>query len=313
MNNVQNPLQANLEIDSAERTLSKCQKCRVLCGYESVLVTLLVLAIGGTQIFVFRSYAGGFGREWLWVFFLLGCLSFLLAAAILVRTCIAVFVPKNKEEDKGTPGAFAALKARYRDIFDVNGKYFLTKMYAAEAFEHLQQVYSLTTLYVCLMPVEISLVVCVVLSIELAINIWSTFHMESQEVRDRLLMLDIITDMFCLAFPLCYTFFILGVPNLIENMLLIMVYPTISILSKLYDIWEDYFGRFQRIEDFGKVRRRKSILGLSITRGVGNAVKALPQLVTVQLHCVKCRFSSVFCCLGHHTIGHTPIETDLFR
>ena len=100
MNNVQNPLQANLEIDSAEKTLSKCQKCRVLCGYESVLVTLLVLAIGGTQIFVFRSYSGGFGREWLWVFFLLGCLSFLLAAVILVRTCIAVFVPKDKEEDK---------------------------------------------------------------------------------------------------------------------------------------------------------------------------------------------------------------------
>ena len=264
MNNVQNPLQANLEIDSAERTLSKCQKCRILCGYESVLVTLLVLAIGGTQIFVFRSYSGGFNREGLWVFFLLGCLSFLLAAVILVRTCIAVFVPKKKEEDKGTSGTFAALKARYRDIFDVNGKYFLTQMYAAEAFEHIQQVYSLTTLYLCLMSVEISLIVCAVLSIELAINIWATFHMESQEVRDRLLVLDIFTDLFCLAFPLCYTRFILRMPILMESMLLIVVYPTISILSKLYDVWEDYFEiDSQRMEDLRKVRRRKSILGLS--------------------------------------------------
>ena len=119
---------------------------------------------------------------------------------------------KKKEKNKKTKqsSAFAALKARYRDIFDVNGKYFLIKMYAAEAFEHIQQVYSLTTLYLCLMPVEISLVVCAVLSIELAINIWATFHMESQEVRDRLLVLDIFTDLFCLAFPLCYTRFVLG-------------------------------------------------------------------------------------------------------
>ena len=43
-----------------------------------------------------------------------------------------------------------------------------------------------------------------------------------------------------------------------------MVYPTISILSKLYDVWEDYFEiDSQRMEDLRKVRRRKSILGLS--------------------------------------------------
>ena len=113
MNNVQNPLQAKLEIDSAEKTITKCQKCRILCGYESVLVTLLVLAVGGAQILVFENYAGGFNIEGLWVFFLLGCLSFLLAVVIIVRTCIVVFVPKKKkEEDKTTSSAFAALKAR---------------------------------------------------------------------------------------------------------------------------------------------------------------------------------------------------------
>eukprot|EP00944_MAST-04C_sp_MAST-4C-sp1_P002554 g2554.t1 len=267
MNNVQNPLQGKLEIDSAGKTLTKCQKCRILCGYESVLVTLLVLAIGGSHTYITLAYkqTAFEASEGLWVFPLLAGLSFLLAAVILVRSCIVVFVPKKKkEEDKTSSTAFAALKARYHDIFDVNGKYFLTKMYAAEAFEHFQQVYSLTILYLCLMPVPLSLVVCAVLSIELAINIWATFHMESQEVRDRLLMLDIFTDLFCLAFPLCYTSFILGLPLLVENMLLIMVYPTISILSKLYDVWEDYFAvDLQRMEDLRKVRRRKSILGLS--------------------------------------------------
>ena len=122
-------------------------------------------------------------------------------------------------------------------------------MYAAEAFEHIQQVYSLTTLYLCLMPVEISLIMCAVLSIELAINIWATFHMESQEVRDSCwCWIFLPTCLSCLSIGLHP--FILGVPILIESMLLIMVYPTISILSKLYDVWEDYFRiDAQRIEE----------------------------------------------------------------
>ena len=148
----------------------------------------------------------------------------------------------------------------------MNGKYFLVKMYTAEAVEHFQQAYSLTTLYVCMMPVEISLIVCATLSIELAINIWSTFHMRSQDTRDMLLMLDIFTDLFCLVFPLCYTRFVLKIPILMESMLLIVVYPTVSLLSKLYEIWEDYFRideqRINKMEGLSAYRRRSSIFGL---------------------------------------------------
>ena len=78
-------------------------------------------------------------------------------------------------------------------------------MYVAELFEHIQQVYSLTTIYLCLMPVEISTIVCIVLIVELAMNIWLTMYLYSQEVRDKLLLLDIFTDIFCVAFPLLYT------------------------------------------------------------------------------------------------------------
>ena len=68
---------------------------------------------------------------------------------------------------------FATMKTRYNDFTDVNGKYYLSKMYAAELFEHTQQVYSLTTIYLCLMPVAISTIVCAVLTVELLINIWA--------------------------------------------------------------------------------------------------------------------------------------------
>ena len=114
-------------------------------------------------------------------------------------------------------------------------------MYAAELFEHIQQVYSLTAIYLCLMPVEISSIVCAVLTIELLINIWATFHIGSQEIRDRLIFLDIFTDIFCVAFPLLYTWFSFQIPVETTEMLFIVVYPTLSVLSKLNDIWEDYF------------------------------------------------------------------------
>ena len=293
MKTVENPLQPNranleVEIESEKKIeLSRCQKCRILCGRESILVSLLLLFVGGSQFLIFFSYSGGFLREGLWVFFALGALSWLLVVLFVVRTCVGICpIKKDKkteeeqeeeqeekqEEKKETrlALAFHSLKARYNDFTDVNGKYYLTKMYAAELFEHTTQVYSLVTIYLCLMPVEISVIVCAVLTIELLINICATFRMRSQEIRDRLILLDIFTDIFCIAFPLLYTWLSFKVPVHINKMFVIMIYPTLSLLSKLNDIWEDYFKiDLQRIDEENRKkkstgsRRRRSILNLS--------------------------------------------------
>eukprot|EP00944_MAST-04C_sp_MAST-4C-sp1_P015775 g15775.t1 len=269
MNNVQNPLQANLEIDSAEKTLTKCQKCRILCGYESVLVNLLVFAVFAinTHILTLYNHVDYPDGPW-WAFALLSGLSFLLLFSFVIRTCIALFPSKKRTKEKPDSVAFATLKARYRelkaryrDIFDVNGKYFLTKMYAAEAFEHIFQVYGMRSLYLCFMPVEMSLVVCIVFSVELAINIWATFHMKSQLVRDRLLVLDIFTDLFCVMFPWYYRYRYGG--NGAQYSLITVTYPSISMLSKLSEVWEDFFRTDISRLKTRRIRRRKSILGLS--------------------------------------------------
>ena len=199
-----------------------------------------MLALGCGLFFIFFSYSGGFTREGLWIFFTLGILSCLLALSFIVRTCIAIQPKKEKKpederkEKKDTRLALAlkVVIARYNDFTDVNGKYYLTKMYAAEAFEHTQQVYSLTKIYLCLMPVEISTIVCAVLTVELIINIWATFHIGSQEMRDRLILLAIFTDIFCLAFPLSYSRFVLGMPIRLESMLFIMATNIIVIKIK---------------------------------------------------------------------------------
>ena len=75
-------------------------------------------------------------------------------------------------------------------------------------------------------------------------------------------------------FPLCYTRFVLQMPILMESMLLIVVYPTVSLLSKLYDIWEDYFRideqRINKIEGLSAYRRRSSIFGLLENQKLSN-------------------------------------------
>ena len=61
MNN--NPLQpngiGNLELEMGneeEQELTRFGKGRILCGRESVTVTVVVLAVGGTQFFIFSAY-----------------------------------------------------------------------------------------------------------------------------------------------------------------------------------------------------------------------------------------------------------------
>ena len=59
-----------------------------------------------------------------------------------------------------------------------------------------------------------------------------TFNLgSSQEIQDRLVLLDIFTDIFCMVFPLLYTSTWLSfcIPVLIPQMLLIVVYPTLSL------------------------------------------------------------------------------------
>eukprot|EP00505_MAST-04D_sp_SCG-Rhode-Island_P001264 Stramenopile-MAST_4_protein_1264 len=137
-------------------------------------------------------------------------------------------------------------------------------MYASEAFENGLQLYNMTTIYLCWMPLVLSTVVSVVLMFELLVNMWATFHIDSQLVRDRQLLLDIFTDIFCLAFPLLYIRFEYKVPLELPKMIQLAAFPTISLLLKANDIWEDVFHvDEQRVMGTRRSHRRKSILGLS--------------------------------------------------
>ena len=284
-----NPLQpndiGNLELEmenDEEQELTRFRKCRILCSRESIVVTVVVAFLGGLNFILNLMFVGSFSKN-AWVFFALGIISCLLVLSFIARTCIAIQPQKKEADDKSEKEGkkppkivvlFGTMKTRYNHFFDVNGKYYLTKMYTAELLEHTQQAYSLTTVYLCLMPVEISSVVSAVLTIELLVNICATFRIDSREIRDRLILLDIFTDMFCLMFPLFYTYASFTIPVTATQILLIVTYPILSLCSKLNDIWGDYFKMdLERIKQTKKqqksarFRRRKSILNLSHNHG----------------------------------------------
>ena len=58
-----NPLQPNgigkLELEMGndeEQELTRCRKCRILCGRESIAVTVVVLALGVGLFYIFLFY-----------------------------------------------------------------------------------------------------------------------------------------------------------------------------------------------------------------------------------------------------------------
>ena len=170
-------------------------------------------------------------------------------------------------------------------------------MYVVELFEHIQQVYSLTNIYLCLMPVEISIIVCIVLSVELAINIWLTMYLDSQEIRDRLVLLDILTDIFCIAFPLLYTWLSFRIPVSISQILFIVVYPTLSLYSKLKGLWWDYFrmdlermqiGNLSQNTNQTSVRSsREKYLNLPHHRDSLDTIKVFSKVSAIFFHCAQ--------------------------
>jgi hypothetical protein len=259
---------------------TRTQKCRVLCGFESILVVVLTLSLCGGQVYIlsFVFYNWSFS----WIFLVLFFLAFSEAiwfakqiSNLVSRKDTVENTPDDKKNEENGRKIYRALRPMiktYNDWCDVNGKYYLVKMYTSEVVEHTNLILCMTRIYLCKMPVEMSVIVLAVLTMELIVNLWATFHMHTQEVRDRLILLDIFVEVFCLAFPLLYTWLSFYFEVAVEELTLLTVYPTISLLLKLHDVWEEYLNiNLQRIKAEnvrGKrmSRKRNSILKFSINR-----------------------------------------------
>ena len=170
----------SLELSSGEE-LSACSRCRVICGIENVFVSVIILIIGG-----FMFYISAFNPVSA-VFIILGSIAICLLGAIIFQVMKAVFVLGKKidnvtgdqtEQTGEAKGVVCCCYDFYMNVFDINGKFYLVKMYASELFEHTTQAYLLQS-YLCIMPIEATTLFCFVLVTELSFNLWVTFYLRT--------------------------------------------------------------------------------------------------------------------------------------
>jgi Leucine-rich repeat (LRR) protein len=242
-------------VGGEKKALNKCKRCKLVWSWESSFIVFMGVFMAGLHFYTFSLYTGfkHFQRAGVWVFPLLS----LLALAFVVQFVLSAFLPgplckprktdPRKKKRKTRPSVSHKIMEEiilgFNSFASINGKYYLTKMYTCEALEHVQQVYSLTTFYVCVMPVHISVFLCAILTVELSINIWATLTSPSEMTKNQLLLLDIFTDCFCVVFPLMYTWLAFRIPMSINDLLVLATYPTLSLLSKLYDMGQNVLAQ----------------------------------------------------------------------
>eukprot|EP00505_MAST-04D_sp_SCG-Rhode-Island_P004419 Stramenopile-MAST_4_protein_4419 len=130
----------------------------------------------------------------------------------------------------------------YMKLFDVNGQYYLIKMYLSEAVENTMQLYNMVAIYLCSMPLSLVAAISSVLLLEIVSSIYHASQMNSQVIRDRQLLVALLSDTFCLTFPLVYVVVFTSVPVDPNEALFMCAVPTACILVKVYDIWADLFA-----------------------------------------------------------------------
>ena len=158
-----------------------------------------------------------------------------------------------------------AAKRLKDDYFDVNGEHYLLKMFFSECLENAFMIRNFLHIYICSMPLPVYIVVSFVCLCEVACCTWSALFLCSQVMRDRQLLLDVLTDIFCLSFPLAYMYWGSRLRIPLRDILYLVGPPLLLLLSKINDIWNDIFAldvqRLEKTRARGKrtSRRRRSI------------------------------------------------------
>eukprot|EP00944_MAST-04C_sp_MAST-4C-sp1_P005270 g5270.t1 len=254
-------------------------------GWDGVLILLFSLGISGLFVYITFLYTKGFQawhRPFVWVFVVFAVLYLLLVAkwCWTWRKVATAFTEQQqvvKKENQGvrTRSKSAVERARQAagkaknvyEKFQVNGEWFLWKLYVSELFESAQQCLNLVTVYLCSLPVELTSFICLGLAIECIHTAWTVTHKNTPARRDRQVKIDAAVDFLCVAIPLCVMWFGYQVPISIPEMVSITLLPTFFMLGKLDDILEEgiYHRAAQQVlreqlkRSFKQKRRRESL------------------------------------------------------
>lgn len=260
----------------ARVVLSRSEKCRIMCGIDSFVTLLFILAstVGNGILYYYYSVElMNVQRKYIWVFLVLFFISLLLSLTLSYLTLNAIFQEQQKSEEKRSTivvtraralskslSAIAEKKVPitkqillkiwnfYRSVSDVNGKYYLLKMQISEVLENLNLLYNYLTIYVCSLPFGIHVVIFIAFGFEAMNNMLNLFKIYSPSIRNRQLLLDVMVDLLCLFVPILYGWFYF-IPLEVEVTMQLVVLPNLFFLTRANDIYLDLYSiDLQRID-----------------------------------------------------------------
>ena len=208
-------------------------------GWDGVLVMLFSLGITGLFVYIVYLYTKTFQawhRPGMWVFMVFAFFYTLLPLIYLFSwKKIAKSYTKTQvgsRRSQSAEGIFFRLKNMW-NMLSINGALFLWKLYLFELIESINQLVNFVTVYLWMFPVEVTVSICVGLSMDSLYRAYLLRQPNTIARRDHQIKIDIFLDFLCVTAPLCILWIVYQIPISIPELTQIVAWPAFCLLNKL--------------------------------------------------------------------------------
>ena len=313
----------SVELEVHETTFCKS------VGWPGVGLCAFAIALAAGHVYlaaVYTYYFEDLGREMAWAFFFFAALFLLLVVYRLFSWNTvankAMAMEKKAAKATGRPKTWYGRALLLKSHLDINGKWFLAKLYSSEVVQCFVQGYNLVTLYSCALSPGYVFGLCVFLTVDhahRAHSLWQTLRRPATAAsRDLRLFTDLVVDLVLMVLPLSVLYFGHNIPVTVWEMLAVIAWPTMSTIMKLDDLMEENVVRRsatqlvqkQRAASIRLSRRRSSLFRkTSVEEGLHHQDGAIGARAKRALTVFTATGGLFFLAMGVLAIG-LPIECD---
>jgi len=127
------------------------------------------------------------------------------------------------------------------DLRNVNGKYYLWRLYGGELFEWLYQIYNYS-FFACTMSPEYLLVFNLFMLADSVFRMYNLRHWRepiNTQAKSREVVSDIVLELFCMFYPLNVLWFVNSTPIAEWELVRILGFPMLMMFLKMHNIWKE--------------------------------------------------------------------------
>ena len=150
---------------------------------------------------------------------------------------------------------------KMRKAIGMRGKYFLWKLYISEIIQSLNQILNFYSLYLCTAPVETTSALGLMVGVGSLHSAYLISKPLTGKIRLRLVRVNCIVDVLCLAVPLLVSHFLYKISIAPSEMVQITLIPAISLAGKLGTLFKEVVGSKAVIET--QLRKEKRLTEVS--------------------------------------------------